>query len=163
MWAALLHYVLPAIMDWNFWNYEPKEIIPPSSCFWQTLNCVDFLQVLLSTNNPNSGKIALSNLDRISTLWHLREKFHLERIQNGNWNTDTDCVSSGNQGSCWDAGDMLGWGKALGRAEPLAPWTPSPWKVSPHHEGRLPPVHCLPATSHHSRASAPPDAGSKHA
>jgi hypothetical protein len=39
-------------------------------------------------------------------------------------------MSSVNQGPCWDAGDMLGWGKAQGRAETSAHWTPSLWKFS---------------------------------
>jgi hypothetical protein len=32
---------------------------------------------------------------------------------------------------CWDAGDILGWGKAQGRAETSALWTHSLWKASP--------------------------------
>jgi hypothetical protein len=31
-----------------------------------------------------------------------------------------------------DTGDTLGWGKAQGRAETSALWTPSSWKASPH-------------------------------
>jgi hypothetical protein len=36
------------------------------------------------------------------------------KIQDGDWDTDADCISSMDQGPCWDAGDMLGWGKAQG-------------------------------------------------
>jgi hypothetical protein len=43
-----------------------------------------------------------------------------ERIQNGNWDTDADCMSSRNQGSCLYDGDTLGRGKAPGRAETSA-------------------------------------------
>jgi hypothetical protein len=57
-----------------------------------------------------------------------------ERIQNGDWDTNAEYVSSGNQEPCWDAGDMIGWGKAPGRAETLAHRTPRPWKASPHHD-----------------------------
>jgi hypothetical protein len=39
-----------------------------------------------------------------------------------------------NQGLCWDAGDKLDWGKAQGRVETSALWTPSSWKTSPHHD-----------------------------
>jgi hypothetical protein len=39
---------------------------------------------------------------------------------NGDWDTEADCMSSMNQGPCWDAGDMLGWGKAQGKAETSA-------------------------------------------
>jgi hypothetical protein len=42
-------------------------------------------------------------------------------------------MSSMNQGHWWDSGDMLDWGKAPGRAETSAPWTPSLWKTSPLH------------------------------
>jgi hypothetical protein len=58
----------------------------------------------------------------------------LGRIQNGDWDTDADGVSSGNQGSCWVTGDTLGWGKAPGKAETLAPWTTNTWKSSPCHD-----------------------------
>jgi hypothetical protein len=51
-----------------------------------------------------------------------------------NSHTDADCMSSVNQGPCWDSGDTLGWGKAQGKAETSAPWIPSPWKASPHHD-----------------------------
>jgi hypothetical protein len=39
-------------------------------------------------------------------------------------------MSSRNQGPCWDAGDILGWGKAPGIAETLAHWIPSPEAIS---------------------------------
>jgi hypothetical protein len=55
------------------------------------------------------------------------------RIQNGNWDTDADCMSSRNQRPCWDVGDMLGWGKEQGKAKTSEPCTPSLWKSSPHH------------------------------
>jgi hypothetical protein len=45
-----------------------------------------------------------------------------------------DSMSSTNQRPCWDAGDILGWGKAPERAKILAPWTPSLWKASPCHD-----------------------------
>jgi hypothetical protein len=32
-------------------------------------------------------------------------------IQDGNWDTDTDCMNSMNEGLCWDTGDTIGWGK----------------------------------------------------
>jgi hypothetical protein len=38
------------------------------------------------------------------------------------------------QGLCWHAGDTLSWGKAQGRAETSALWTPSSWKASPHYD-----------------------------
>jgi hypothetical protein len=56
------------------------------------------------------------------------------RIQNGDWDRDADCVSSMNQEPCWDAGETLGWGKAKGTPETLAPWTPSLWKASSCHD-----------------------------
>jgi hypothetical protein len=71
---------------------------------------------------------------------------NLERIQIGDQNTDTDCMSSMNQETCWDAGDMLGWDKAQGRAETSAPWTPSPWKASPCHDKQQ--------AGHHHHAAA---------
>jgi hypothetical protein len=43
-------------------------------------------------------------------------------------------MSSQNQGLCWDAGDKLDWGKAQGRAETSALWTPSSWKSSPQED-----------------------------
>jgi hypothetical protein len=55
------------------------------------------------------------------------------RIQNGNQDTDTDCGIFLNQGPCWDAGDMLVWGKAQGRAETSALWNLSLWKASSLH------------------------------
>jgi hypothetical protein len=39
-----------------------------------------------------------------------------------------------NQGLCWDTGDILDWGKAPGRAETSALWTPSSWKAPPCHD-----------------------------
>jgi hypothetical protein len=39
-----------------------------------------------------------------------------------------------NQGLCRDTGDMLSWGKAPGRAETSAFWTPSLWKASLHYD-----------------------------
>jgi hypothetical protein len=36
------------------------------------------------------------------------QEYNSGRIQNGDWNTDADCMSSGNQGPCGDDGDMLG-------------------------------------------------------
>jgi hypothetical protein len=56
-------------------------------------------------------------------------KCELRVIQNGNWDTDSGCVSSGNQGLCWDIGDMLGWRKAQGRAETSTPWTLAHWRL----------------------------------
>jgi hypothetical protein len=44
----------------------------------------------------------------------------LGRIQNGDWDTDADCVSSRNQGPCWDNGDTLSWNS-------------SQWKATPYH------------------------------
>jgi hypothetical protein len=79
--------------------------------------------------------LPLENADR---------KFPLERIQNGDWDTDTDCMSSRNQGPCWDAGDTLDWGKAPGRAETSSPWTPSLWKASPHNDTLKEQVGCHP-------------------
>jgi hypothetical protein len=68
-------------------------------------------------------------------LWRkLRKQKPLKRIQDGNWDIAADCVSSVNQGLCWDAGDTLGWGKAQGRAETSALWTPSSWMASPCHD-----------------------------
>jgi hypothetical protein len=70
------------------------------------------------------------------------------QIQDGNRDTEVDCVSCVNQGPCWDAGDMLGWGKEPGRAKTLAPWTPSSWKASPRNDllkeqlGKCPPGLC---------------------
>jgi hypothetical protein len=58
----------------------------------------------------------------------------VEGIQDGNWDTAADRVSSMNQGLCWDAADRLGWGKAPGRAETSTLGTPSLWKSSPHHD-----------------------------
>jgi hypothetical protein len=43
-------------------------------------------------------------------------------------------MSSVNKGLCRDTGDMLGWGKARGRADTSALWTPSSWKASLHHD-----------------------------
>jgi hypothetical protein len=43
--------------------------------------------------------LPLENADR---------KYSLERIQNGDWDTDTDCMSSRKQGYCEDAGNTLG-------------------------------------------------------
>jgi hypothetical protein len=57
----------------------------------------------------------------------------LGEIQDGDWDTAADLLSSVNQGLCWGAGDTLGWGKTQGRAETSALWTPSSWKASPHH------------------------------
>jgi hypothetical protein len=74
--------------------------------------------------------LPLENADR---------KYSLERIQNGE--TDTDCMSSRNQGPSWDAGDTLGWCKAPGRAETLAPWSPSLWNICPHHDTLPPGCH----------------------
>jgi hypothetical protein len=62
------------------------------------------------------------------------KNWELGKIQNGNWDTDTDSMSSMSQGPCWDAGASLGRGKAPGRVETLPPWTPSPWKASPCHD-----------------------------
>jgi hypothetical protein len=59
--------------------------------------------------------------------------YTMEGIQNGDWDTEADCVSSRNQGPCWDTGDMLGWGKSTVRAKTSAPLAPSPWKASPCH------------------------------
>jgi hypothetical protein len=81
--------------------------------------------------------LPLENADR---------KYSLERILSGNWNTDTDCMSSGNERPCWDAGDTFGWGTTPGRAEILTPWAPSLWKASPHHDTLKEKVGChLPA------------------
>jgi hypothetical protein len=55
-------------------------------------------------------------------------------IQDGDWDTATDLMSSVNQWLCWNAGDTLGWGKAQGRAETSALWAPSSWKASPCHD-----------------------------
>jgi hypothetical protein len=55
-------------------------------------------------------------------------------------------VSSGNQGPCWDAGDMLVWGKAPGRTETSTHWTPSSWKASPCHNTLKEQVGCCPTT-----------------
>jgi hypothetical protein len=74
------------------------------------------------------------------------------------------CVSSGNQGPCWDMGDKLGWGKALGRAETSAPWSPSRWRLlhaKIHWKKRqaatptLPPPHHRPARPPPCRPSGP--------
>jgi hypothetical protein len=65
-----------------------------------------------------------------------RERFkspNLHHIDNGDQDTDADCMSSVNQGPCWDAGDTLGWGKAPGSTETSAPWTPSMWKAPSYH------------------------------
>jgi hypothetical protein len=75
------------------------------------------------------------------------KKYSLESIYNGYWDTDTDCMISRNQGPCWDAGDTLGWGKAQVRAETSAPWTPSLWKTSPHHDTLKKQVGCHPPAS----------------
>jgi hypothetical protein len=55
-------------------------------------------------------------------------------IQDGNWNTARDHMSSMYQRLCWDTGDTLGWGEAPGRAETSALWTPTSWKASLHHD-----------------------------
>jgi hypothetical protein len=65
--------------------------------------------------------------------WIYNWKYSIERFQDGDWGTDTDSMSSVNQGTCWDVEAMLGRGEAPGRVETLAPWIPSPWKASPHH------------------------------
>jgi hypothetical protein len=44
----------------------------------------------------------------------------VEAIQDGDWDTAADLESSVNQGLCWEARDMLGWGKAPARAENMA-------------------------------------------
>jgi hypothetical protein len=54
-------------------------------------------------------------------------------IQNGNWDPAADCMSSVNQGFCWDTGDMLGWGKAPGRDETSALSTSISWEASLCH------------------------------
>jgi hypothetical protein len=68
------------------------------------------------------------------------------KIQDGNWHTDTDCVSNVNQEFCWDAGDTLGWGKVSRRAETSALWTTSLWKASPCHDllTKPPALHAKP-------------------
>jgi hypothetical protein len=55
-------------------------------------------------------------------------------------------VGSVNQGLCSDAGDMLHWGKAPGRAKILALWTPSSWKAPPYHDllNEQPALHAKP-------------------
>jgi hypothetical protein len=67
------------------------------------------------------------------------------RIQDGDWGTEADSVSSMSQGPCWDTGAMFGGGEAPRRVETSTPWTPSPWKASPHHVKRT--GGLLPATS----------------
>jgi hypothetical protein len=54
-------------------------------------------------------------------------------LEDGDWDTATDSMSSVNQGICLDAGDMLGWGKAPGRDETSALRTPTSWKASLCH------------------------------
>jgi hypothetical protein len=56
-----------------------------------------------------------------------------EEIQDGDWDTAADCMSSVNQEACWDTGDTLGRGKAQGRAKTSALWIPRSWKASPCH------------------------------
>jgi hypothetical protein len=62
------------------------------------------------------------------------ENAEKERIQDGDWGTNADSVSSMNQGPCWDTGAMLGRGEAPGRVETFAPWTPRPWTASPCYD-----------------------------
>jgi hypothetical protein len=54
-------------------------------------------------------------------------------MQEGNWGAEADSMSSVNQKSCWDAGVTLGWKKSPRRSKTFTPWTPSPYKASPHH------------------------------
>jgi hypothetical protein len=75
-----------------------------------------------------------TGLETKSRLFLVSSKFYLEMtfklsirvsrmIQNGDWDTDTDCVSSVNQAPCWDTGDTHGWGTASGE---LKRWHPEP-------------------------------------
>jgi hypothetical protein len=82
--------------------------------------------------------LPLENSDRM---------YSLERIQNCDWDTDTDSICYENQGTCWDAEDTLGWGKAPGIAETSAPWTSSMWKDSPCHDTLKEQVGCHPPAS----------------
>jgi hypothetical protein len=70
--------------------------------------------------------------------------------ENGDWDIDTDCVSSVNQGPCWDAGDMHSWGKSPGRAETSPPGTSSPihWKSRQAITPMPPPSGGLPGLCH---------------
>jgi hypothetical protein len=91
-----------------------KKRIILSSNFFVTDLCTEELNVLCKT------KQWVSDMTGSRT----------EKMVNG---TQMQTLSSGNQGPCWDTVDTLGWGKAPGRAETSAPWTPSLWKASPHH------------------------------
>jgi hypothetical protein len=80
------------------------------------------------------------------------------KIQNGDWDTNTQCVNCGNQGPCWDAADTLGLDQAQERAETLAPWTPSQWKASPRHDTLKEQVGlCQPIGLSGLHSAGPPD------
>jgi hypothetical protein len=88
-----------------------------------------------------SMELITCSLERLPRLQKLR------RSQNVNWDTDADCVSSMNQGPCWDSGDILAWEKVPGRAETLATWTLSLQKPSPCHNALKEQAGCHPHTT----------------
>jgi hypothetical protein len=92
-------------------------------------------------------------------LKHLQIIWWKMTLENGDWDTDRDCMSSGNQGPCWDAGDTLGWGKAPGTVETLAPWTASCGRllhITKHWKNRWAATPMLPPPC---RPTRPPPAG----
>jgi hypothetical protein len=97
----------------------------------------------------------------LETCWLLQTRKPSE-IQNGNWDSDADSVSSVNQGPYWDAGATLGGGEAPGRVETLAPWTPSLWKSSPCHNTLRKQAGCHPHAATNASHQLPATS-SKHA